>query len=159
MRIKRMFVIFMSILLLVFSVPITPAFAQQATSTDTAANAPDSAVNTPDLAVPLASPCASSTPSSGAYTVTLCFTTPSSGSTVSGPVTVTATISVTGANPGVQRLIFYINNTYLLTDFLTPFTFVTAEYEVAGWSLFVGGCSPDEGWLYHHKPTNDQPDF
>jgi hypothetical protein len=161
MRIKRMFVIFVAILIVVFSVPITPAYGQQATQTDTTANiadpassSPDPATNTPDLAVPLASPCASSTPSSGAYTVTLCFTTPSSGSTVSGPVTVTATVSVTGSNPGVQRLIFYINSAYLLTDFLTPFSFVlpTVKWQDGVYTLGVVALMKD-GYTTTIQPT------
>ena len=66
--------------------------------------------------------CASSTPSGGAYTVTLCFTTPTGGS-LTGNVTVTATASVTGNNPGVQRMVFYLDNAYLLTDYQPAYTF------------------------------------
>ena len=66
--------------------------------------------------------CASSTPSGGAYTVTLCFTTPTGGS-LTGNVTVTATASVTGNNPGVQRVVFYLDNAYLLTDYMSAYTF------------------------------------
>ena len=154
MRIKRIFVMFMAILLLVFPFPATLAYAQQSTPTDTATNAPENAANTPDLAIPLANPCASSTPSSGAYTVTLCFTTPSSGSTVSGPVTVTATVSVTGGNTGVQRLIFYINSTYLLTDFLTPYSFVlpSMKWQDGAYNLGVVALMKD-GYTTTNQPT------
>lgn len=43
--------------------------------------------------------CSTSSPSSGSYTVTVCFTSPRSGDTVTGNATVTATASTTG--PGV----------------------------------------------------------
>ena len=81
----------------------------------------------PDLSTSLtianaATGCASSSPSGGAYTVTLCFTTPTGGS-LTGNVTVTATASVTGNNPGVQRMVFYLDNAYLLTDYQTAYTF------------------------------------
>jgi hypothetical protein len=78
----------------------------------------------PQVVVQAATGCASSTPTSGAYTATLCITAPADGSTLSGNVTVTATVSVTGANPGVQRFIFYLDNVYLLTDYQSPYTFI-----------------------------------
>lgn len=69
-------------------------------------------------------PCATSTPSSGAYSVTVCITAPSTGSGVAGDVQVAASVSVTGTNPGIPRTIFSINGGKLLTDFLSPFSFV-----------------------------------
>ena len=51
------------------------------------------------------------------YTVTVCLTTPSAGSVISGMTPAQATVSVTGANPGVRRLIFYVDNQYALTAF------------------------------------------
>ncbi len=76
-------------------------------------------------AVPVqaANGCASSSPTSGAYTATVCITSPLAGSTLIGNATVTATISITGTNPGVQRMAFFINGAYLLTDFSSPYTF------------------------------------
>ena len=68
--------------------------------------------------------CKSGSPSSGAYTATLCITSPTNGSTLSGDVTVTATVSVTGTNPGVQRMVFYLNGAYLLTDYQSTYTFI-----------------------------------
>ncbi len=68
-------------------------------------------------------PCATSAPSSGAYTITVCFTAPSSGSVVSGPVTVSASVSVSGTNPGIARVAFTINGGKLLTDFLNTYSF------------------------------------
>ena len=67
--------------------------------------------------------CALSTPPSGAYSVTLCFTTPSDGAALSGNVTVTPSISVTGTNPGIQRLVYYLDGQYVLTSYQSPYTF------------------------------------
>ena len=67
--------------------------------------------------------CATSTPPSGTYSVTLCFTTPADGSLVSGNVPVGVSISVAGTSPGVQRMVFYINGAYLLTDYQSTYTF------------------------------------
>jgi hypothetical protein len=67
--------------------------------------------------------CVSSSPASGAYTVTICIASPLDDSVLIGNATVTATASITGTNPGVQRMIFYINGFYLLTDFSSPYTF------------------------------------
>jgi hypothetical protein len=71
-----------------------------------------------------ASGCIIGSPGSGAYSATLCITSPTDGSTLSGDVTVTATVSVTGTNPGVQRMVFYLNGDYLLTDYQSPYTFL-----------------------------------
>jgi hypothetical protein len=67
--------------------------------------------------------CTSSSPASAAYTVTICFSNPAGGSTLTGNVTVTATTSVTGTSPGVQRVIFYLDHTYLLTDYQSFYSF------------------------------------
>jgi Big-like domain-containing protein/calcineurin-like phosphoesterase family protein/fibronectin type III domain protein len=68
--------------------------------------------------------CAASSPGSGVYTVTVCITAPADGATVSGEVSVTATVSVTGSNPGIQKLLFYLGGEYLLTDYAAAYTFV-----------------------------------
>src|SRR5215213_6886288 len=68
--------------------------------------------------------CHTSNPVSTAYNVTVCITTPPDGTTISGLKTVTATVNVTGTNPGVAKLIFYLDGGYILTDFQTPFSFV-----------------------------------
>ncbi|MDR3575847.1 MAG: DNRLRE domain-containing protein [Anaerolineaceae bacterium] len=85
--------------------------------------------------VEAASGCASSTPNSAAYTVTLCFSTPSDGGTLAGNVTVTPTITVTGSNPGVQRIVYSIRGQYLLTAFQSPYTFTLNS------ALFVDGAA------------------
>ena len=68
--------------------------------------------------------CISSSPLGGAYTVTPCFTSPVDGATVSGDQTVSVTATVVGTNPGISKLIFYLNGQYLITDFQSPYTFV-----------------------------------
>ncbi len=67
--------------------------------------------------------CISGSPSAAAYTVTICITAPADGSTLSGDVATTATATVTGTNPGVQRMLFYLNGAYLLTDYQSAYTF------------------------------------
>src|SRR5215208_4473443 len=67
--------------------------------------------------------CMTSSPT-GAYTVTVCITVPADNAVVSGNTTVTATASVTGTNPGVQKLLFYLDGQYLLTDYTSVYTFV-----------------------------------
>src|SRR5689334_6933208 len=69
--------------------------------------------------------CHTSSPSSAAYTVTVCITAPADGATISGVKSIIATVAVNpaGANPGVAKLIFYLGGEYLLTDFQTPFSF------------------------------------
>jgi hypothetical protein len=72
--------------------------------------------------------CVTSTPPSGAYSVTVCITNPADQSILSGDSTVTATASVSPAPPPgsanpVQRLVFYLGGADLLTDFSSPYAF------------------------------------
>jgi hypothetical protein len=68
--------------------------------------------------------CATSSPASGAYSVEVCFSSPAINSTVSGDVSVAAVVKTTGSTPvGVQRLVFYLDGTYLLTSYARPFLF------------------------------------
>lgn len=71
-----------------------------------------------------AATCTTSAPTSAVYTVKLCFTSPQHDSNLSGAVTVTVTVSVTGTSPGVQRMVYYLNGSYLLTDYKAPYTFI-----------------------------------
>ena len=57
------------------------------------------------------------------YSVELCIDNPADGAVVSGLVTVDASISLSGSPPNIAKLLFYLNNEYLLTDFRTPYTF------------------------------------
>jgi hypothetical protein len=76
------------------------------------------------LLAPAAARAASSvTDVRSSYTVTTGLTTPADGAVVSRGVTVTATVSFTGSNPGVQRAYFYLDGAYLLIDFQAPYTF------------------------------------
>jgi fibronectin type 3 domain-containing protein len=70
-----------------------------------------------------AASCATSGPSTGTYLVTVCLTQPVSGAFVSGDITVTASVTTSGAAPRVQRLIYSLDGTYLLTEFFSPYTF------------------------------------
>lgn len=65
--------------------------------------------------------CATSHPSSNAYSVTLCITAPAAGSVVSDSATAAGTISVTGTNPGIRELVFTLNSSNLLWDFQSPY--------------------------------------
>jgi hypothetical protein len=71
-----------------------------------------------------ASTCRSSGPADGSYTVDVCLTAPADGSTVSGDAPVTATVTATsGTNPGIRKLVYYLDGAYLLTDYEAPYTF------------------------------------
>src|SRR5918999_900532 len=74
----------------------------------------------------IAAPAEAGTPcrtSGSSYTVTVCFTEPADGATLTGNRTVTTTVTVNGTNPGVQKLLYYLDGNYLLTDYAAPFTF------------------------------------
>jgi hypothetical protein len=92
-----------------------------------------------------AASCASSSPTSGMYTVTICFSSPASGSVLTGDTTVTATISVTGTNPGTQRMIFYLDGAYMLTDYQSAYSFTlpTARWIDGSHTLAVGALMRD----------------
>ena len=83
--------------------------------------------------------CVTSSPSSGAFAVTPCITVPADGATVSGTQTVSVVVTITGTNPGIAKLIFYLDGEYLLTDFQTPYTFTlpTADWVDGSKSLSV----------------------
>jgi chitodextrinase len=77
-----------------------------------------------------AAACQTSGPTGGSYTVSVCLTAPADGATVGLDTTVSATVTVTGTGPGVQRMIFYLDGAYLLTDYQAPYTFTlpTAKF-------------------------------
>src|SRR5207249_4051996 len=74
------------------------------------------------------SSCESSGP--GTYDVTVCITSPGEGATLTGRQSVAVTVTVSGTNPGVRRVIFTLGTAYLLTDFQAPyeFVFLTAKF-------------------------------
>lgn len=67
------------------------------------------------------SSCTTSGPSGNAYAVTVCLAPPADP--VQGNVSVSATVTVTGANPGVRRVVFLLDGSYLLTDYQAPYVF------------------------------------
>lgn len=83
--------------------------------------------------------CTTSGPSSGAYSVRLCITAPLANAILTGNKTVTATVTVTGTNPGGTRLNFYLNSGYVLSDVSSPYTFTlpTTYYVDGSYSLQV----------------------
>jgi YD repeat-containing protein len=65
------------------------------------------------------------------YTVRVCVTAPADGSTITADAPITGTVTtVSGTSPGVQRMVFYLDGAYLLTDYSPPYTFTlpTAKF-------------------------------
>ncbi|MDX6644903.1 MAG: large repetitive protein, partial [Miltoncostaeaceae bacterium] len=64
-------------------------------------------------------PCQTSGPTSGAYSVTVCIEAPADGAGLTGatPVSGTAVVSPAASAQGVQRMIFSLDGQYLLTDY------------------------------------------
>ena len=80
---------------------------------------------TPTTTATPAPACSTSGPAGGAYSVTVCITAPASGATVKGStIAVSAVDTVSGVDPGTQRMVFTLNGTPLLTDYTSPYTFV-----------------------------------
>ncbi len=100
----------------------------------------------PNILAQAAAPgCIDSTPPSNNYTVTICITSPADGSAFSGDGTVTATASVVGTNPGVQRMIFNLGTGYLLTDYSSPYTFSlpSSKWADGNYTLFASALMRD----------------
>jgi hypothetical protein len=90
--------------------------------------------------------CASSSPSSGKYTVNICITSPANATSLSGIATVSATATITsGTNPGVQRMIFNLGSSYLLTSFSSPYTFTlpTQKWADGSYTLYASALMRD----------------
>jgi chitodextrinase len=102
----------------------------------------------------LDSTCTSSTPASGAYTVTLCFTSPGAGSVVSGPVTVEVSATITGTSPGIIRMVFYLDGADLLIDYLSPYSFVlpTTKWQDGDYTIAVEAVMRD-GYVTANQAT------
>ena len=68
--------------------------------------------------------CSTSSPTTAAYTATLCITSPTDGATLSGTPTVAFSLSFMGTSPKVSRISTTLNSQYLLTYFSTaPYQF------------------------------------
>jgi hypothetical protein len=65
--------------------------------------------------------CNQSSPPGQTYVVELCITAPADGAVLSGDVTVAATATVTGANPGINELIYYLDRQSTSIPILTDF--------------------------------------
>ena len=91
------------------------------------------------------SDCSASGPASAAYAVTICITDPINGAVLTRESSVTATVSVTGTNPGAQKLVFYLGGQYLLTHYTSPYTFIipTAKFVDGGLLLEVEAIMRD----------------
>ena len=64
----------------------------------------------------------------GAYTVTVCIETPA-GVTLSGNTPVSATVGVAGSSTTAAKVIFHLDNQYLLTDYEAPYRFTLPSAE------------------------------
>jgi hypothetical protein len=107
--------------------------------------APTTNMVRPVLAAPPAN-CADSSPVSLLYTVEVCITSPASGATFTGNGTITGTVGmVSGTNPGVEQMTFFLNSTYLLTTFTSPYTFTlpTNRYVDGTYTLFAQALMRD----------------
>lgn len=92
-----------------------------------------------------ASGCATSSPTSGSYSVTICITSPSSGATLTGNATVTATVTVSGGTITAQRVLFYLNGNYVLTDYSSAYTFTlpTNRWADGSYTISAGATMRD----------------
>ncbi len=91
------------------------------------------------------SKCAASSPSSNKYQITLCFTAPGDGSALSGDAAVTTALTASSGSPGTERVVFYLNGIYLLTDFQSPYTFTlpTENWMDGNYNLSVESLQRD----------------
>lgn len=94
--------------------------------------------------VQAAAACSTSSPSS-AYSVTVCITSPAGGVSLTGDASVAATVSVSGTNPGIRRVIFNLNGNYLLTDYQSPYAFTlpTAKWTDGSYTLAASALMRD----------------
>nr|BAL55188.1 OmpA domain-containing protein [uncultured prokaryote] len=92
-----------------------------------------------------AASCATSSPSSGAYLVTVCLSRPPSGALLSGAVTVEASATTSGSAPRVQRMLYTLDGNYLLTEFFAPyqFTLPTTQFVDGQHTLTVSALMSD----------------
>ena len=105
---------------------------------------------TPLQTVSADSNCATSSPPSGSYNVTLCFG--SLPNNLNGDVAINMTVSVTQLNPKVQSILFTLNNNYLLTDYQSPYVFAlpTTHFVDGSYTLSASALMRDG---YNTEPT------
>src|SRR5436190_564879 len=63
------------------------------------------------------------TTNGGSYAINVCLNEPADGATLSGDVTVSGSASTVSGTANVQRLVFYVDGQYALTDFEAPYSF------------------------------------
>lgn len=85
--------------------------------------------------------CSDSTGPNGAYVVTVCVTNPVAGTALVGAVPVTISISVSGSNPGIQRIQYTLNTSYLLTAFASPYSFSLPTTQWVDGSYTLGAAA------------------
>jgi hypothetical protein len=68
--------------------------------------------------------CASGSPASGGYTAKVCLSYSSDGQQIRGDVGIEAKVEITGNPAKIQRAVFYLDGTYLLTAFDSPYKFI-----------------------------------
>ena len=87
--------------------------------------------------------CKSSSP--GAYTVTLCLSTPANGASLTGVASVVPSITVVGTNPGITRFEYALNGQYLLTAVAAPYSFALPSHYYVDGAYTVGRNGDDAG--------------
>lgn len=70
-----------------------------------------------------AAPPSCSDSQSTSYKIHLCITQPEEGAIITGVQQVEPTITVTGVHPGIRRVVYYLNDEYLLTAYSAPYRF------------------------------------
>jgi hypothetical protein len=68
--------------------------------------------------------CATSGPSSGSYSVTICFDGLSNNSSLSGDVGIAPSFSVSNTSVLMRHMVYYLDDVYLLTAYQKPYNFV-----------------------------------
>lgn len=64
--------------------------------------------------------CSTTGPSGGAYTVNVCLNSPSSADVLTGETTVTASATSSSSKVVVKKLVFTLDGSYLITDYVPP---------------------------------------
>ena len=99
------------------------------------------------------SPCI--TDSQPSYAVTLCFTAPLENTLISGEQQVLATVSVSGNNPGIAKLVFYLDNAYLLIDYQPDYTFILpSNYFIDGAHVLEAEAIMRDGYVTDRVPIS-----
>jgi chitodextrinase len=148
MRIKQLLLILLVIMIAEFSAPSAFAYAQ-GTSADpldpTSMPAPGNTVN---------SPCAASSPSSGAYKVTLCLTSPSAGATLTGSSSISISVHVEGKNPGILYVTYFLDGAYLIVSYQSPFAIVLpSDQWENGTHIISVAVSMTDGYTTANQPS------